>query len=32
MLDNSAHFPWLDEPEAFFDAMTNWLTRRRLIP
>ena len=32
VLENSAHFRWLDEPDAFFDAITDWLTRRRLIP
>ena len=32
VLENSAHFPWLDEPDAFFEAVTDWLTRRGLIP
>jgi pimeloyl-ACP methyl ester carboxylesterase len=32
VLEDSAHVRWLDEPEALFDAITDWLTRRRLIP
>ncbi len=32
VFENSAHFPWLDEPDLFFDAITDWLTRRELIP
>jgi pimeloyl-ACP methyl ester carboxylesterase len=31
VFENSAHFPWLDEPDAFLDAITDWLTRRQLI-
>jgi proline iminopeptidase len=31
VLEDSAHFPWLDEPDAFFEATADWLTRRRLV-
>jgi proline iminopeptidase len=31
VFENSAHFPWLDEPAAFFDALMDWLNRRQLI-
>jgi proline iminopeptidase len=31
VFENSAHFPWLDEPDAFFDAINEWLTSRQLI-
>jgi proline iminopeptidase len=32
VLENSAHVPWLDEPDAFFATITDWLRRRQLIP
>jgi proline iminopeptidase len=32
ILENSAHFPWLDEPDAFFATITDWLRRRQLVP
>jgi proline iminopeptidase len=32
VFENSGHFPWLDEPDIFFDVITDWLTRRQLIP
>ena len=32
ILENSAHFPWLEEPDAFFATITDWLSRRQLIP
>ena len=31
VFENSAHFPWLDEPDAFFGSITDWLIRRHLI-
>ncbi|HEX6658326.1 MAG TPA: alpha/beta hydrolase [Ilumatobacter sp.] len=27
VLDDSGHFPWIDEPEAFFAAVVDWLDR-----
>jgi proline iminopeptidase len=32
VFEHSSHFAWLDEPDAFFDTVTDWLTRRHLIP
>jgi proline iminopeptidase len=32
VFENSAHFPWLDEPDRFFDLIPSWLRRRRLVP
>jgi proline iminopeptidase len=31
VLERSAHFPWLDEPDECFAAITGWLARRGLI-
>jgi proline iminopeptidase len=31
VFENSGHFPWLDEPAAFFDAIADWLSRHQLI-
>ncbi len=31
VFEESGHFPWLDEPDAFFDGITAWLTRRQLV-
>ncbi len=31
VLEHSSHFPWLDEPERFFDVVVDWLRRHRLI-
>jgi proline iminopeptidase len=31
VFEKSAHFPWLDEPEAFFAALTDWLTIHQLV-
>ncbi len=31
VLEQSGHFPWLDEAETFFPAVTGWLRRRALI-
>ena len=28
VLENSGHVPWLDEPDAFFSTVTDWLHRR----
>jgi proline iminopeptidase len=28
VLEHSAHYPWLDEPDAFFTAVKGWLTAR----
>jgi pimeloyl-ACP methyl ester carboxylesterase len=30
IFDHSSHAPWLDEPDAFFDAVVDWLHRRSL--
>jgi proline iminopeptidase len=27
VFDESSHFPWLDEPDAFFTTLTHWLQR-----
>jgi proline iminopeptidase len=27
VLDDSGHFPWIEEPDAFFDAVVDWLER-----
>jgi pimeloyl-ACP methyl ester carboxylesterase len=32
VFEDSAHLPWLDEPDNFFDTITVGLTRRHLIP
>jgi proline iminopeptidase len=31
VFEESAHFPWLDEPERFFPAVIRWLTGRGLL-
>lgn len=31
IFEQSAHFPWLEEPESFFPAVLDWLRRRDLI-
>lgn len=31
ILDHSGHLPWLDDPEAFVEAVTGWLRRRGLV-
>jgi proline iminopeptidase len=31
VLEHSGHFPWLDEPEVFFPAVTGWMERRGLL-
>lgn len=28
IFDHSGHVPWLDEPDAFLDAVVDWLHRR----
>jgi pimeloyl-ACP methyl ester carboxylesterase len=30
VLEESAHFPWMEEPEVFFEAVRDWLGRRQL--
>jgi proline iminopeptidase len=30
IFEHSGHLPWLDEPDAFFDAVVDWLHRRSL--
>jgi proline iminopeptidase len=30
VLEDSAHFPWMEEPAAFFEAVREWLDRRQL--
>jgi proline iminopeptidase len=32
VLEDSGHFPWLDEPEEFFMALRAWLRRRSITP
>lgn len=32
VFEHSAHFPWLDEPDRFFDLVPSWLRRRGLVP
>jgi proline iminopeptidase len=31
VFENSAHFPWMEEPDAFFATVLGWLARRELI-
>ena len=31
IMEESGHFPWLDEPDAFFPAVAGWLRRRGLV-
>ncbi len=31
VLEQSGHFPWIDEPEVFFPAVTGWMERRGLL-
>jgi len=31
VFEESGHFPWLEEPEKFFPAVTEWLTRTGLV-
>jgi len=30
VLDDSGHFPWFDQPDAFFETIREWLRRRKL--
>jgi proline iminopeptidase len=31
IFEDSGHLPWMEEPEAFFDTVTDWLTRHALV-
>jgi proline iminopeptidase len=31
IFEESSHFPWLDEPDLFFETVIDWLRRRALI-